>query len=108
MLFRSLAVVASALATIEKTAEDQVARARMRMYDAYDRAAGDRDAKFAKMMDAVYQRIKVTKQEEKLEGIHAMLKEETALNKYAREYTAKELMALRKAMRSCAFALGWR
>jgi hypothetical protein len=46
------------------------------MYEAYDRAEGDHDFKFEKMLVALRKRIKATGDQAKREGIVQMLREE--------------------------------
>lgn len=77
---------------------EAVARARKRMYDAYDRAVGDPDLKFSKMLIALRSRIRATKEPEKREGIREMLRQETEDPAFRHRWTTAQIINL-KAIR---------
>jgi curved DNA-binding protein CbpA len=76
--------------------KDVVERARVRMYDAFDRAPGDNDNKFNKMLVALRTRIKATKEPAKLEGILEMLRQETEEHQYMGRWNPQQLSLLKR------------
>jgi hypothetical protein len=73
---------------------EPTARARERMYEAYDRAVGDHDFKFAKMLVALRKRIKATTDPAKQAGIVDMLREELQDSRW----TSAEKVVLRQIL----------
>jgi curved DNA-binding protein CbpA len=80
--------------------KDPTGRARMRMYESYDKAPGDAVAKFTKMLISLRVRIRAIKEPSKLQGVIDMLRQETTMPEYMRRWSPSEIHVLKQVLQS--------
>jgi curved DNA-binding protein CbpA len=80
--------------------KDPIGRARMRMYESYDKAPGDAVAKFTKMLISLRVRIRAIKEPAKLQGVIDMLRQETTQPEFMRRWSPSEIHVLKQVLQS--------